>query len=461
MIQRLAVFSSDQVNRLGYQMPIGTLSAALDQGWEAGQPLFLSHDRHRLEGWTRALGLHLEPGMARLTGLCFVPEDESESEKLKESLYGFLGRQLSALVVPHLEELKTKLGAHHPCSAQPIYASCAALLEPGLAVRIFPDQFANRDKHGMVLLKDLHAMAPGVFEKDGLLFFASSFLRRSLSRHNTLNEPLLEQLHALSADDSLSVKIRLDEDLVGLAHTYMRPLEFQYWWGPRFNDDLESIPVGVTQHSANDSQRAFFGVDRTEFWWHEQNRLKTLECEEVLNIPSLGVGRDSFGCRYAHSIVDPDSGLPTHLDGAIRLYSEESMIARMERDMMHAGRSTEYVKLWRVDNPISVAAWKEIITHHFRDNELVGEYLGGVDESADQLPHLVEPEADPLFRYVPTTMAPGDGVRLSVAFHPRPDGERPERAIVSFDTFGDASQRSYYNTVRHETCMRFLTCFGS
>ncbi len=100
MIQRLAVFSSDQVNRLGYQMPIGTLSAALDQGWEAGQPLFLSHDRHRLEGWTRALGLHLEPGMARLTGLCFVPEDESESEKLKESLLGSWGvssRPLSSL----------------------------------------------------------------------------------------------------------------------------------------------------------------------------------------------------------------------------------------------------------------------------------------------------------------------------------------------------------------------------
>jgi hypothetical protein len=376
MIQRLAVFSSDRINRLGFQMPIGTLAAALDQGWEAGQPLFLSHDRHRLEGWTRALGLHLEPGMARLTGLCFEPQDETEGEVLKEALYGFLGSQVSALVVPHQKELEEKLGTHLLGSARPIYVSCAALLEAGLAVRAFPDQFAKRDEDGLVPLKELHAVAPGVFEKEGLLFFASSFLRRSLSRHNTLNDALLNWLHDLSQNETLSVKIRLDEDLVGIAHTYMRPLEFQYWWGPQFNEDLESIPTGVTQHTADESQRRFFGVERTEFWWHEQNGLKTLECEEVLNIPSLGVGKDSFGCRYIHSIVDPDSSLPTHLDGAIRLYSEEAMIARMDVDMMHAGRRTEYVKLWRVDNPFPVDLWKEIITHHFRDNELVGEYLG-------------------------------------------------------------------------------------
>ena len=50
MLHRLAVFSSDQLNAYGIRMPIGTLAEALEQGWYLGQPLFLSHDRHRLEG---------------------------------------------------------------------------------------------------------------------------------------------------------------------------------------------------------------------------------------------------------------------------------------------------------------------------------------------------------------------------------------------------------------------------
>jgi hypothetical protein len=70
--------------------------------------------------------------------------------------------------------------------------------------------------------------------------------------------------------------------------------------------------------------------------------------------------------------------------------------------------------------------------------------VGGIDETADQLPHLIEPEKDPLFHYVPTTMAAGDGVRLSIAFHAKPEGARPARAIVSFDTFGDAADRFDY-----------------
>ncbi|MBI3465049.1 MAG: hypothetical protein HY000_18635 [Planctomycetes bacterium] len=90
MLQQLAVFNSDQVNAYGIKMPVGTLASALEQGWLLGQPLFLSHDRHRLEGWTRALGIHLEPGLARLTGLSCIPETEAEAEELKKLVYHFL-----------------------------------------------------------------------------------------------------------------------------------------------------------------------------------------------------------------------------------------------------------------------------------------------------------------------------------------------------------------------------------
>ena len=444
MKQYLAVFNSDQVNAYGIRMPVGTLASALEQGWLTGQPMFLSHDRHRLEGWTRSLGLHLEPALTRLTGLCCLPETEAEGEELKQFVYGFFGRMIATLVEPHRAALEARLAAALRGGEEPVYMDAAALYGRGLAERAFPDVFAGRDKDGLVLLKDLNPVVPGVFEQGGLLFFASSFLRRSLSRHNTLNDALLGRLQALTGNPELTVKVRLDPDVVGLAETYRRPLEFAYWWGPKFDDDLLSIPAGITQHGAGDLQRVFSGVSRTEFWWHEQNDLKTLECEEVLDIPSMGVGRDVYGCRYAHSIVDPQTKKPFHLDGAIRLYTEERMVERLEKTMYTAGRHSEYTKLWRVDGPVPIPLWKELITHHYRDNELVGEYLGGKDESGHLRPEVLNPALDPIYRFVPCTMAAGDGVRVSIGYHLPPDGEGPPVQVVPLDTWGTAEGRSYY-----------------
>lgn len=333
----------------------------------------------------------------------------------------------------------------------------ACLKEDGLAERAFGVIFARRDKDSLVPLKDLNAIAPGVFEQDGLLFFASSYLRRSLSRYNTLNDDLLGRLHALADNPALSVKVALDPDVVGLAETYRTPLEFAYWWGPKFNDDLHSIPPGITRHEADERHRMFSGVCRTEFWWHEQNDLKTLECEEILDIPSLGVGKDVFGCRYVHSIVDPKTKEPMHLDGAIRLYDETKMVERLDKNMYEFGRHSVYTKLWRVDGPVPIPTWKEIITHYYRDNELVGEYLGGKDESGHLRPDLLHPEQDPLYRFVPCTMSPRDGVRISVAYH-LPEESGPPVQVLAHDTYGSTEERTYF--VEGDT-FEVVNCFGA
>lgn len=443
MKECLAVFNSDQVNAYGIRMPVRVLALALEQGWLLGQPMFLSHDRHRLNGWTRSLGLHLEPGLARLTGLCCLPETEAEGEQLKQQVYGFFGRMVAQGVEPHRAALEAKLRPFLRGDEVPQLTDAAALCGGGLAERAFPDVFAGRDKDGLVRLDALHAIAPGVYKRGGLLFYASSYLRRSLSRHNTLNDALLGRLQALVNTPDLTVKVRLDPDLVGLAETYRTPLEFAFWWGPKFDDDLTAIPNGITQHGADDLQRMFSGVSKTEFWWHEQNGLKTLECEELLDIPSLGVGSDVYGCRYAHSIIDPTSKVPFHLDGAIRMYDEAKMVARLDKNMYAAGRHSDYTKLWRVDGPLSVEDWKELVTHHYRDNHLVGEYLGGRDESGHLRPSAADPAADPLYQFVPCTMSQGDGVRVSVGQHlPPSPGAAVE--VVPLDTWGTAEARTHY-----------------
>ena len=406
--------------------------------------MFLSHDRHRLQGWTLALGVHLEPRLARLTGLCLLLETADESETLKNMLFGFLGRQQQHLVTPHRAELESRLGDHLQGGQKEIYVSAAALVETGLAERVFAKVFAQRDADGLVPFASLHPIAPGVFEQDGLLCFASELFRRSLSRHNNLNEAVLSRISALQGKDGLTVKVRLDPDLVALASTYQTPLEFAYWWGPKFSNDLLAIPSGITVHEADDLQRFFSGVSRTEFWWHQQNGLRTLECEEVRDIPTLGIGADRFGCRYVHSIVSPDTQQPMHLDGAVRIYTEEAMLDRLDKNMYEAGRHTQYVKLWRVDGPLDVSQMKELVTHHFRDNELVGEYLGGRDDSDHLRPHTLSPAEDPLYHFVPCNMDPGMGVRVSVSYHERPACDVTGVQIESFDVLRRGDERLQY-----------------
>jgi hypothetical protein len=67
--------------------------------------------------------------------------------------------------------------------------------------------------------------------------------------------------------------------MVGLAISYKGPIELEYWWGPKFNEDLSEINFGVTKHSADEDEQLFHGISATEFWWHKQNEIKTYECE--------------------------------------------------------------------------------------------------------------------------------------------------------------------------------------
>ena len=151
MHEQLAVFNSDEINSQGYIMPVETLVSALEQRWLTGTPMHRSHDRHRVDGWSRPLGLHLEPGLARLTGLCCRPEEQDEAESLELFTRRYLAQQVVENVEPHLPNLRQELAAFLTGDECPIHIEAAALFSPGLAERAFPAIFAQRDKDGLVL----------------------------------------------------------------------------------------------------------------------------------------------------------------------------------------------------------------------------------------------------------------------------------------------------------------------
>ena len=120
------------------------------------------------------------------------------------------------------------------------------------------------------------------------------------------------------------------------------------------------------------------------------SRWETFECEELCDKENVSFDDGQtmlWGCRYVHSMINLSTGLPTHLDGAIRLYNDEQILERIDSktDISKCGKNSEYIKLWRIDNDFSVAMWKELISSFYRENALIGEYFGGVDEKFDQI----------------------------------------------------------------------------
>jgi hypothetical protein len=434
----LCVLNSDRMNRYGMLFSLGSLAAALEQRWATGIPNYVGHDHHRLIGWSHPLGVHLQAGLARLTGVSLLSETADEQAALASRARGYIQARTDERVGPHVKELQDRLGDRLTPAHGWIDAGCAAVVDPGLAVRVFPDIFGLRDKDGLVSLARLNRIAPGVFECDGLLFFAHPYFRRSLSRHNTLNDAFLARFSELPGP--LNPRIALDEDLVGLASTLALPIELEYWWGPKFDNDLSQIQEGITRHQATDAERALHGFSWTEFWWYGQGGQHTFEAEEVVNLPSGGIGETTFGCRFVHSILDDDARTPIHLDGAIRQYDEEAMLARLDCNIYQAGRKADYQKLWRVDGGLPVETWKELLCHYFRDNHLVGEYLGAARPDDEEKASVIPTSSEPLEPFVPYNLRPGDGVQVHVSFHDK-SGDEPGRSVRVLDALtGDGHE---------------------
>ena len=434
------VFATDGWSRDSIYMTARALAGGLWMGSEEGLPSNLSHDSLRPVGWSRATALLLEPGLTRLAGVFYLPDTPEERRHLERLLNGAQSKRYQA----HNEEinyLRQKLSSFvlDQKEAKHCLPGGVALLEPGLAARTFPSLFAlvEADKDGLVPLSQLTPVGPGVYQIGELLVFAHPFFRRSLSRFNSLNQPFLERLQRLNTE-GVPAKVALDSDLVGLASTYAPHMEFEYWWGPKFDDDLASIETGSTRHEASDIDRLFYGISRTEFWWHSRKGFHSLEAEELCDAPVKTEQVEGYFCRYVHSMIDESNGQVTHFDGAVRGYSEEAMIHRLDADIKGAGRGTDYTKLWRLDSPITVAQWKGLFSDYYRDNRLVGEYLGAEPEppvlSASNEDDGEEAQGGEQFcltNYVPHVMESGSGIRMALSYTEPHEHLHVERQAVA------------------------------
>jgi hypothetical protein len=378
-----AIVNTDIINRQNIRVPAAVLVSAWEQTHLAGTPMLISHDVHRPIGWTITAGMHVDPHRVALVSRMQFADSLAEEQLIGRMTQAYFCHQHSKITPECMQALRAALGNTISDKAEFIFREAACILDPGIVHRKFPGLSSQADKNGLIPLQSLKAIAPGVYEiEDGLCVFAHSYFRRSLSPYNNLNAPFLTRLGAAAAESSLEFKIALDPDAIALRHSYKTPIELAHWWGPSFNSDLTAIPAGVTRHEADTTLRTFHSILRTEFWWHHQSNRQNLECEEVLENPAPGVSLEAYGCRYVHSIIDLSTKRPEHLDGAIRMYDEPGIMERWDKSIADVGKIADYTKLWRVDGDLPIELWKALISDYFRDNTLVGEYLGASGDGA-------------------------------------------------------------------------------
>jgi len=82
------------------------------------------------------------------------------------------------------------------------------------------------------------------------------------------------------------------------------------------------------------------------------------------------------GMRFIHSIFDPETKRPFHLDGAVRLYEDDLFEIRKYTTINKFGKNAIRLKLWQIDGDMSVENWFTLINTFFLNNFTIAEYFG-------------------------------------------------------------------------------------
>jgi hypothetical protein len=424
MQRHFAIFNSDQVSKDGTQFSIGALEDGIWQASVYGRPSNMSHDLHKPIGWAYAKGLYFEFQKTLTIGYFLIGEDDSDFKNINEARKSFFSNMLAESIQPHQEDFILELGdLFDESTGKLFYNNLVLYNQTGILFKAYPKlaQMIQKDKDNLidikVLLDDFEYLGYGVFKDKSSkkVLLAHPYFRKSLSHYNNFHSMFLDELVSLNQVESVKTKIKLDPDFIGFSPSFLQSFEFEYWWGPKYDDNISSIQPGLTVHKSDEFERLYYNIDRTEFFWKTNDQLHEFELEEVKDEPAPTLS-DTYACRYIHSIYNKDNLEFQHFDGAIRSYSTDLMIERIDSKMTEFGRRSDYTKLFRVDGKLSLDSWKSLVTNYLQGNPQIYEYFNLPKPSVNQIPNHEE-DKSPLEKYIPYSISKDDGVRILVSYH--------------------------------------------
>ena len=434
------VFMTDQKSADGKQFSIGALFDAVYQGSLEATPTCLTHDSHRMIGWSRAEGLYVAPDMDCVTGNSYIAENDEDLKRVSEFRKIWINNQV---VVPfnkygkQFQELllslnlidKDKKGYLH-------YCSMLMFGYEGIVAKAFPDLVKLKDKYKQIKLKVLEKefdyLGAGVFKhkKSDLAIMLHPYLRKSLSRLNNFNLEFLEAFFAYKNSKDVELEVTIDDDFLGYAPSFLAPSEFEHIYGAPFDDDVSKVRLGPVCYENTPEDHQYYHSLRTEYNWKWESGEFTFEMEDVDDYCRPGALNKEYGCYYVHSQYDFNNGVFKHFDGAIREYDEDEMLERIDCKLTDTGKDKKYTKVFRMDGKIPIREWKNLIMKFTYGTPSVYEYFG------QQRPVVPIDEQEPkpsIYNYVPYKLNEDDGVRLYVAFDTAKAGQNGKRWIDTCD----------------------------
>ncbi len=383
---------------------------------------------------TRPVAAYFTPGATDVVNIVDVvegPDDIAEVARwlqdYRSGIYSCYSTQIDELVAKVRGRLPDDEGPFSITGKEPF-----AIFRPGLARNLFPDLFDEKDADAnLVELRDLTQHDEGIYERDGFLLFAHSFLRRHHASMNALNLGLLQALSE-ARNTGLATRIAIDPDMVGLASSFAIFRDVAPVTKTTFERSVFEDADGTYVYDAPETLRRTFWLDRLEVWMHSDaaSGLRTVEIEEVPEEAKIdGPRPDRWACRYVHSIQDQAQHAIRHLDGAIRAYTDDQIDRRWSLPIDKAGKDTTKIKLWRVDgDSIPPHLWTRLVFHFFQDDPLIAIPLLATEETPDD---SVRAEARPIEEFVPHSVQRGDGIRLALTFREVKDGPKGVALMTS------------------------------
>lgn len=254
----------------------------------------------------------------------------------------------------------------------------SAFQKPALTDRVFsraPDLFDRVDDDGLLAVAGLDARPHGLLHADPSVHY-HQFLRRGFA--SNIHYDLIGTVLGIARAKDVQARLAVDGNRLRFRSEHEEMVERDYWYGPPLDNehlDNEHL-VGETIHGDPDGGQSILNpYVATSFRWTSDDRLKTIEIEEL--VPVRSDESDLVLARYLHAIRDTSQKVFVHCDGAVKGYRPH-LYPRAVSDFANRGRSDQYRKVFRLDGEIQTEDWSQVVTLWFRGNQLVSEYLSGL-----------------------------------------------------------------------------------
>lgn len=427
MLNLQGIYCTDGIARDNTRLSISALDDMIWMGSDGGRPTNMSHDIHRFVGWSVVNGLYMSHELSYVVGNTYIPENKEEEIEMQERRLAFFCKYLNEAIQEYSKAFIEELIKHELYCADGqgrwFYNGIVLYGYVDILYNAFPELKEHIDGDGLILLEhlleDFNYCGQGVFKckHNQLSIVLHSFFRRSFSIYNNYNFGFLDKLFEVYNNGNHTVKVRLETNFVGFTPSWKQSHEYEYWYGPKYNDDIESIPEGLTRYESDKIDKIYTNIKSTEFIWQKKDDGKQyqFEMEEVVDAEAPTLEKDTYGCRYLHALYDINSKVFNHFDGAIRCYDLEKVIKRIDTPMNQVGHQAEYTKIFRIDGNISLDLWKSLITQYLCSNHSVYDYFGIPRPFPKQ--EQEKPKGKTLQDYVPYQIDKGDGIRLFVSYH--------------------------------------------